>query len=259
MSPQSPAARSISRRSVLRTSGLVAASGAFLAACKKSSVVAIPRIGTVPPTTMLPTENVTDVALLRTAASVENSAKAAIDALVAQGNLSTDGVTLAKAFSTTHVSNATQVNAAVTAQGGAAISTTNANVDALYFNPALALIDGSADKPGDSLLLLQAIENYVTETYQFFVSMTNAAVLRAQMMKLAVHTSRQGAATAQLIRGGTAGFVPGVDDHGVALVATIPGAFGALSAVQVSLGKVSEAGTKTQVSMETPSLNSLEY
>lgn len=252
-------AKNISRRSVLRTSGLVAASGAFLAACKKSSVVAIPRLGTVPPTTALPQVSVSDVALLRTAASVENSATAAINSLIKAGNLSSEAAALATAFVAAHTANAATLASAISAQGGEAITGTNANVDKLYFNPALALIDGGADKAGDSALLLMAIESYVTETYQYFVSLTNAAVLRAQMMKLGSRTSRQSAATAQLIRGGTKGFLPGVDDKGVALVATINSAFGQLSAVQVSLGKVSEAGTKAQISMETPSLNSLEY
>ncbi|NBN90811.1 MAG: ferritin-like domain-containing protein [Actinobacteria bacterium] len=41
--------------------------------------------------------------------------------------------------------------------------------------------------------------------------------------------------------------------------AAVPGAFGSLAAVTFSIGKTSEAGTKTQLSLDTPSLNSLAY
>jgi hypothetical protein len=65
--------------------------------------------------------------------------------------------------------------------------------------------------------------------------------------------------TAQLINGGTGGFAPANDKDGVALVATLPGAFGSLSAVQVQLGPVNDTGSRATVLMDTPSLNSLIY
>jgi hypothetical protein len=39
----------------------------------------------------------------------------------------------------------------------------------------------------------------------------------------------------------------------------VPGAFGSLAAITFAIGKTSEAGTKTQLSLDTPSLNSLAY
>jgi hypothetical protein len=78
-------------------------------------------------------------------------------------------------------------------------------------------------------------------------------------MRLAASSSRRAAVAAQLIRGGTAGFVPGMSDKGEELTATLPSTFGQLSAVQVLLGPLNEIGTRSPLSMDTPSLNSMLY
>jgi hypothetical protein len=79
------------------------------------------------------------------------------------------------------------------------------------------------------------------------------------MVRLGARSSRRAAVAAQLINGGTVGFAPANDKDGVALVATLPSAFGSLSSVQVKLGPVNETGSRATVLMDTPSLNSLIY
>ena len=68
------------RRTFLRTGGLTVAAGALVAACgDRGGSTGIPRVGTVPSTTALPTVGVTDVALLRTATSLEYNLMFAYD------------------------------------------------------------------------------------------------------------------------------------------------------------------------------------
>jgi hypothetical protein len=78
-------------------------------------------------------------------------------------------------------------------------------------------------------------------------------------MRVGAGASRRAAVAAQLINGGTKAFGPGVNDEGVAIVATLPRAFGPLNTVQVGLGKPNEVGSLTTVLMDTPSINSFIY
>lgn len=105
-----------------------------------------------------------------------------------------------------------------------------------------------------------ATETLVASMYQYFVSLTVEPALRASMIRMGAQASRAAAVAAQLINPGIGAFAPGVDKDGLATVATLPSAFGALSAVQVQLGPVNpETGSRATVSMDTPSLNSFIY
>jgi hypothetical protein len=137
-------------------------------------------------------------------------------------------------------------------------SETNAKLMQAYGQPALDLI-ASGKLPEDTLALTLAVENLIAPTYQYFVSLTSEPALRAAMVRLGGRSSRRAAVAAQLINGGTVGFAPAEDKDGVALVATLPSAFGSLSSVQVKLGPVNETGSRATVLMDTPSLNSLIY
>jgi hypothetical protein len=127
-----------------------------------------------------------------------------------------------------------------------------------YGQTALDLI-ASGKLPEDTLALTLAVETLIASTYQYFVSLTAEPALRAGMVQLGGRSSRRAAVAAQLINGGTVGFAPANDKDGVALVATLPSAFGSLSSVQVKLGPENETGSRTTVLMDTPSLNSLIY
>lgn len=79
------------------------------------------------------------------------------------------------------------------------------------------------------------------------MSLAVQPALRADLVRLGARSSRRAAVAAQLINGGTGGFAPANDKDGVALVATLPSAFGSLSTVQVQLGPVNEVGSRTTV------------
>ena len=79
-------------------------------------------------------------------------------------------------------------------------------------------------------------------------------------MRIAHDEARHAVVLAQVLNPGYASVGPTVNEAtGKANVASVPGAFGVLSSIQVSLGKVNAEGVKPSLTMETPSLNGLIY
>lgn len=242
---------------MLRSSGVLAATTAVLAACS-STKPSIARIGESPTTVKLEDLAVTDLALLRTAMSMETMAAAMLSDSGVTALATKDSASVIAAFASDHTSHLEDLRVLISARNGEAYSETNAKLMQAYGQTALDLV-ASGKLPADVLALTLAVETLIAGTYQYFVSLTAEPALRADMVRLGARSSRCAAVAAQLINGGTVGFAPAVDKDGVALVATLPGAFGSLSAVQVQLGPVNEVGTRTTVLMDTPSLNSLIY
>lgn len=247
----------ITRRSLIINGGAVAGAGLLLAACGQESGLA--RIGDAPATTALPEVHVSDTVLLRTAQSVEQLALTALSDSTVTGKADAKSKAAIAIFTKGHEANIAALTALVAARGGENVTEPNTKMVENYLTTAVALIKDSDDAATDVNVFLGALEALVAGTYQAFVGWTNEAALRGDLMSLAVNPSRYSAAANQLVRGGTKGIVPALDDAGNALVATLPSAFGALSGFDASLGKPNDAGVKAQVSMETPSLNSLQY
>lgn len=248
----------VSRRSLILNGGAAAAAGVILAACG-SEHSGIARVGEAPATTALPEAHVSDVVLLRTAESVEQLAIAALenDTITSKANDATKAAVAQ--FVATHRANAAAIAPLVAARGGESITRPNTRMMKNYVDTAVALIADSDTAADDVLVFVHALEGVVAATYQAFVAWTSEPALRSAMMSLAVAPSAQSAAMAQLIRPGTVGIVPAVDENGAALVATLPSAFGSLSSFDATVGNPNDTGARTTLSMETPSLNSLEY
>lgn len=242
---------------MLRSSGALAATSAVLAACS-SSKPSIARIGESPTTVKLEDLVITDVVLLRTAMSMETMAAAMLSDSAVTSLASKDSASVIAAFAADHTSHLEDLRVLITARNGEVYSETNAKLMQAYGQTALDLV-ASGKLPEDTLALTLAVENLIASTYQYFVSLTAEPALRAAMVRLGGRSSRRAAVAAQLINGGTVGFAPANDKDGVALVATLPSAFGSLSSVQVKLGPVNETGSRATVLMDTPSLNSLIY
>jgi hypothetical protein len=242
---------------MLRSSGALVATSAVLAACG-SSTPSIARIGESPTMVKLEDVAVTDVALLRTAMSMETMAAAMLSDSAVTSLASKDSAPVIAAFAAGHTSHLEDLRGLITARNGEPYSETNAKLMRAYGQTALDLV-ASGKLPEDTLALTLAVEALVASTYQYFVSLTAEPALRAGMVRLGGQSSRRAAIAAQLINGGTVGFAPAVDKDGVALVATLPNTFGSLSTVQVKLGPPNEVGSRTTVLMDTPSLNSLIY
>jgi hypothetical protein len=251
----------ISRRSMLRTSGVLVASGAVLAACGGESHSGIARIGQTPEIDPLVEAKVSDAALLRTAMSVE---KMVADILT---NQSVAGVADAKAkpiisaFAASHTANLAALSTLVTANGGQPYNEANEKLMVAYGDNVLKLM-GEGKKASDVLPLAHALESLVAATYQYFVALTANAPLRAEMMRLGAKSSRRAAIAAQVFDSGMKSFDVQKAEDGTQLpdtIATFPGAFGALNAVQVTLGPDVKDAPRANVLMDTPSLNSIIY
>jgi len=171
---------------------------------------------------------------------------------------SKDTAPVIAAFATGHTSQLDDLRVLISARNGEAYTETNAKLMQAYGQNALDLVAGGK-LPEDALALTLAIETLIAATYQYFVSLATEPAVRSDLVRLGGRSSRRAAVAAQLINGGTGGFAPANDKDGVALVATLPSAFGSLSTVQVKLGPPNEVGTRTTVLMDTPSLNSLIY
>lgn len=259
-----------SRRKFLQTGGLALASAAVLAACGKNDKVAtaFPRIGEAPTTTALPDGTVNDVVLLRTASSLEWCAVDAYTAAAGLGLLPAAATAVVKRFQDDHKAHAAALTDLIKKAGGEPFECANERINELYITPAIELITGNADKgieasdtPADDLLLLaHGLENLAAATYQYYVSMISLPALRGSAMTIGQEEARHAAVLAQAIRPNGTGIAPSVDEvTGKANPAAVPAAFGSLAAITFAIGKTSDAGTKTQLSLETPSLNSLAY
>jgi len=259
----------ISRRDALRVSGLSVFGAAFLAACgKQSGVVQSANIlseGAVTPTTALPEGVVTDVVLLRTAASLEYNAIDTYNAVLEGGLLTGDYAKLTdavKRFRDDHQAHADAVNQLVVASGGKAHTCANTRIDSLYIQPALALVTAkdNPDMSKDVIALAHALENLATQTYQGVVASLASPSLRGDAIRVAQDEARHAVVLAQVLNGGYASVGPTTNEAtGKPNVASVPSAYGSLSSVLLQVGAPNADGVKTALTLETPSLNGLIY
>lgn len=249
---------SISRRHLLRSGGAVVATGAVLAACGGSKGNTVTRIGESVKADPLPDAEVSDVVLLRTAQSVEKMIAMMMTDSRVTALVSGETASVVTAFAAAHERHVTEIAPLVSSRGATPVDEPNEKLMTAYGDNVLSLVAEGAN-PTDVLTMALGLETLMAATYQYCVSLTKEPALRADMMRLGAQSSRRAAVAAQLLSPGTQSFAPGVDENGTATVATLPSAFGPLSSVQISVGPKNEAGTATNVLMDTPSLNSLLY
>jgi hypothetical protein len=250
----------VDRRTLLRNTGLFVGAGALLAACSSDSS-GLARVGVVPERTTLEDENVTDAVLLRTAMSLEYSAintyRAAGNAgYLAGNNAAIEAVGL---FVAEHQGHAQALAGLVSAAGGTPYNQSNERIDSVYIEPALALIAESDDPQLDTLIFAHALENLATSTYHHYVSLLNDPALRSEAIRIGADEAQHAAAIVHLLKPGLTNVAPSLDENGNAQPASVPGAFSSLASIPVGLGPANEAGQKTVIIMDTPSLNSLAY
>lgn len=264
----------VNRRRFLLTGGFAIATTTLLAACGKgpqSPKGAFPRIGEVPSTTGLPTAAPTDEVLLRTATSLEFNAidtyKKVLELGLFTGSAAGTAAVVNR-FKADHEAHAKALSGIITEAKGETFECANEQINKLYINPALDLILGNkdagiaaSDTPLDDVMALAlGLETLAAQTYQFYVSLLSQPKLRAAAMGIGEQESRHAAVLAQAINPGIAGIGPSTNEKtGKPNPAAVPGPFGSLGTIAVALGKPNEAGNKTALNMETPSLNSMAY
>jgi rubrerythrin len=261
------------RRRFLQTGGFAIATATLLAACGTDSPSGggIPRIGNIPPTTALPEGIVSDEVLLRTATSLEFNAIETYDKVLELGLFTGETAALAsvvKRFRADHQAHAKALSEVITSMKGEPFECANEQITKLYINPALTLILGdeatgvaaSDNVLNDVLTLALGLESLAGATYQYYVSLISQPKLRSAAMGIADQEVRHAVVLAQALNPGINGIGPSTNpDTGKANVAAVPGAFGSLSTINVVIGKANEAGNKTTLNFETPSLNSMAY
>ena len=97
-------------------------------------------------------------------------------------------------------------------------------------------------------------------SYQGVITMLSDKSLRQAAISIGQDEARHAAVLAQALNPGLGGILPSVNpDTGKPNVAAVPGAFGPLTPINVTVGPVQADGSRVSLNLETPSLNSLIY
>jgi hypothetical protein len=186
------------RRSLLRTGGLALVGAVVLAACADDDEGAAPEDATTTSTTSpadveLDAED--EVALLRTAMSLELAVIDAYRGAIERGLVETGGMLEALAiFQAHHDAHHRTLAAIVDAAGGEPYRTPNAAIRAAIVDPALTHATGEADV----VRLAHDLEVAATQLYVHAATRLRAAELRAASMSIGGVESRHVALLAQI-------------------------------------------------------------
>ncbi len=164
--------RSLSRRRFFLAGGATISFAALVAACGGSEKTGIARLGDAPVRNKLVEADVTDIALLRTATSLEHNAIFVYEAAIDAGLLDGDAAEIAKRFLADHKDHAAATAGLTTDLGGNAYNEPNPRLQSIYIEPALKLIVGDEasgtaptdDPAADVLALAYALETIAGAT-----------------------------------------------------------------------------------------------
>ena len=217
------------RRDVLRIGGLTVATAAVISACGEHARGEVGRVGAVATTAKLPDAVVTNVALLRTASSLEHSVINVYEQLIGKSDLLDPKFDdLAKRFKDDHVNHAQLFEKLTTDAGGAAWTCGNPKIDDVIINPVLTritkgaaatatakAIEPSDDPRRDMLNFAHGLESLAGATYQAFVALFSDPSLRADAMTIGAREARHAALLALTINpdrpGGLVNFADAVN------------------------------------------------
>jgi hypothetical protein len=138
---------SLSRRRFFIAGGATISFGALLAACGGTTDTGIARIGNSPTKTELVDAPVTDIALLRTATSLEHNAIFVYEAVAAAGLLTGDAAALATRFLSDHQAHAEATASLTEKLGGKAYNEPNPRLQSIYIEPALVFLSPKIRSP----------------------------------------------------------------------------------------------------------------
>lgn len=267
--------RGLSRRRLFLAGGATISFAALVAACGGSESSGIARLGDAPEPNELVDAAVTDIALLRTATSLEHNAIFVYEAAIDAGLLDGDAAEIAKRFLADHKDHAAATAALTVDLGGKAYNEPNPRLQSIYVEPALALIVGDEakgiaptdDPAADVLALAYALETVAGATYQAYVPLLDDKALRAAAIGIGEQEARHAALLGVVLNPtrlvssfGLSVSAEYQEDTDVPAAAyASPSAFGTQAPVPVTLGAANESGIRTTVNLETPSLNSMVY
>ena len=274
----------LDRRNLLRFGGFAALGSLVVAACGTDDTAGTstvpPRLGEAPPLATLPTPTVNDEVLFRTASSLEYTAIAAYDLVLAQlsglfTGANAELIPVVERLRSDHQRHADAVSEVLLAMGGQPYTCANARLQSLYVLPALELILGSeaatafgvtpsaepkapSETPLEDVLnLAQGLENLAAATYQSVVPALTLPAMREAAMQIAGEEARHATLIARTLR--PLAVLPTGESAEADAVVAVPSTFGNIGQIPVPLGAPNSVGSKTLVNLETPSLNALIY
>lgn len=257
----------LGRRALLRNGAITVSLGAITAACGTGRTGSDDpgRLGLGDQAPELIQEPVTDVTLMRTAQSLEYTALDVYAAAAATGALSSAQLSLVERFVEDHQRHADEVGTIIGQLGGESFECANPFLVERAVTPILGALDGSDDLPRDLLHVAYAFEQLAAASYQALVSSLSDAPLRAAAMTIGTEENRHAAAIAAALTPDTffsptlMGGEEGVDDRGIALRYAVPTVFGQVSGIDLTVGAVSDEGSRFTTQLQTPAANSLIY
>jgi Ferritin-like domain len=190
----------ISRRQVLVVSGFSVAVVALVAACAPDRPAGqVPQAGVAPTTSGLPTQNITDEVLLRTASSLEHSLVGAYDTVLGLNAITPDAGTAVRLFRNQHAEHATFFEASTRDVGGTPYTQPNSALQASIIDPALKSIAAAGNDAADLYWFVYGLENVAASTFQSFGSTFHVPALRSQVMSVGGVEARHAAVAATFI------------------------------------------------------------
>ena len=218
-----PVSTPVGRRGLLRAGGITA-TALVLAACGKSEVGPVGRVGEGAPTPELEPEVINDGVLLRTMAGLQNSIVDAYSRILESGVLAADSATfpdlgdqseLVTLFQAHHSAAATRFNELAVAAGAEAWECGNTRLDSAFIDvlfervengapatDAAKAIEPSDDATRDMINLVHTLESLSAESCQAMVQAVTDVTLRGEFMAVGVRSARQSALIALTINPG---------------------------------------------------------
>ncbi|MFM8528807.1 MAG: ferritin-like domain-containing protein, partial [Ilumatobacteraceae bacterium] len=284
---------SLDRRTLLRAGSIGVLATTLLAACREAKPkINLPVSGDNPGYQAPPNKTITDVTLLRTAASFADSVVEAYRRLADNEFTSDQAVLdLMKLFSDHHSAHAVALGKVTTDLGGTACVGVNQKITSYLIDPLLTRISKSgAEQEEDVKAFAFAMETIAAATYQAVVPSFTTPALRKAAMSVGAVESRHAAVLGMLIN--PSAIITGVVaapteapadtttttiDAGLPTTApaqttttiqaayqaneihAIPSRFGSLAPFPLTVGPANENGVRVTTNVETPSLNSFIY
>ncbi len=256
------------RRDALRLGGVTLSLGAIIAACGdgRGGDDAPGRVGLAPSTTALGDFAVDDVALLRTASSLEITAVELYNTALDLDVLPSAAVTLANRLIDNHQAVADEMAALTEAAGGEAWTCNNPWIVERSIEPILASIIESDDVLRDVINLAISFENLAVATHQSLARALTTSERRVAVANAASLEARHSAALV-IETGGPEGYLsPALigEDVDRNVDGTIPNfainsQFGSVGQIELVVGVPDENGTRETFVLQTPAENAFVY
>lgn len=249
----------ISRRQFLTQGGIAVSLGALIAACGDVAGPTGPgRLGNATAGSTLPTLQLDDTVLMRTAQSLHYTVIDVHQRLLDSGAAPSDFNAALTAVIAAHETQAERLGAAT---GGQPYECANPFAMDRYVEPAFAAMEGSADKGRDAINIAIAFEEWIARSHQDMTAAVTDSDLRTTMLGIGTESTRQSAllsVTAQepdfepTLMGGDPAEK---DEDGFPIYYVIPARFGQVSGVLLAVGELSDDGQRYSVSLQTPADN----